>query len=165
MSAYSQLNGEFCAHNERLLTNIIRDEWGFDGFVVSDWYGVRDTIGAATGGLSLEMPGPARVYGERLVEAVELGTVTEEQVDRLVRDLLRLANRVKADERSADADEESVDAPAERALTRRAAVAGTVLLRNEPVNGAALLPLDASTISSIAVIGPNAALDRSMGGG
>ncbi|MBG7605902.1 MAG: glycoside hydrolase family 3 C-terminal domain-containing protein, partial [Actinobacteria bacterium] len=132
---------------------------------VSDWYGVRDTIGAATGGLSLEMPGPARVYGERLVEAVEQGTVTEEQVDRLVRDLLRLANRVKADERSADADEESVDAPAERALTRRAAIAGTVLLRNEPVNGAALLPLDASTISSIAVIGPNAALDRSMGGG
>ncbi|RLE20025.1 MAG: beta-glucosidase, partial [Actinobacteria bacterium] len=165
MSAYSQLNGEFCAHNERLLTTILRDEWGFDGLVVSDWYGVRDTVGAATGGLNLEMPGPARVYGERLGDAVTQGDVSEETVNGLVRDLLVLANRVKADERPADAAEQSLDSPAERALTRKAAIAGTVLLRNEPVDGMRILPFDSSEISSIAIIGPNAAVDRSMGGG
>jgi len=101
MSAYNKLNGEFCAHNNRLLTTILRDEWGFDGFVVSDWYGVHDTVGAATGGLNLEMPGPVRIYGEKLVSAVSAGDVTSEEVDNLVQDLLMLANRVKADERSA----------------------------------------------------------------
>ena len=166
MSAYNRLDGEFCAHNRRLLTEILRDEWGFDGFVVSDWYGVHDAVGAANAGLSLEMPGPVRVYGSKLVAAVERGDVDESQVDRLVRDLLVLANRVHADERSADEPELSVDDPDERALTRRAAIAGTVLLRNDlAVDDAPVLPFDPTTISSVAVIGPNAAIDRSMGGG
>lgn len=165
MSAYNRLNGEFCAHNNRLLTNILRDEWGFDGFVVSDWFGVHNTVGAATGGLNLEMPGPARIYGDKLVDAVDKGEVTVQTVDGLVSDLLRLANRVKASERSADVIEESVDDPAERALTRRAAISGTVLLRNQPVDGVAVLPFDNSAITTIAVIGPNADVDRSMGGG
>ena len=165
MSAYNRLDGDFCAHNRRLLTDILRDEWGFDGFVVSDWYGVHDAAGAANAGLSLEMPGPVRIYGNKLVAAVERGDVDEAQVDRLVRDLLVLANRTKADERSADDPEQSVDDPAERALTRRAAIGGTVLLRNEPVGGAPVLPFDAATIRSIAVVGPNASIDRCMGGG
>ncbi len=166
MSAYNQLAGEFCAHNRRLLTDILRDEWGFDGFVVSDWFGVHDAVGAANAGLSLEMPGPVRVYGHKLVAAVERGDVAEEQVDRLVRDLLVLANRVRADERSADEAEQSVDDPAERALTRRAAIAGTVLLRNDPdASGATVLPFDPVAVRSVAVIGPNAAIDRCMGGG
>ncbi|TFH20078.1 MAG: beta-glucosidase, partial [Acidimicrobiales bacterium] len=165
MSAYNRLDGEFCAHNRRLLTEILRDEWGFDGFVVSDWYGVHDSAGAANAGLSLEMPGPVRIYGNKLAAAVERGEVAEAQVDRLVRDLLLLANRTKADERSADVAEQSIDDPAERALTRRAAIGGTVLLRNEPVDGAPVLPFDAEAIRSIAIIGPNASIDRCMGGG
>jgi beta-glucosidase len=167
MSAYNRLHGEFCAHNRRLLTEILRDEWGFDGFVVSDWYGVHDAAGAANAGLDLEMPGPVRIYGDKLVAAVERGEVDEAQVDRLVRNLLVLANRTRADERSADEPEQSIDDPADRALTRRAAIAGTVLLRNEPVTPAdePVLPFDASTIGSVAVIGPNAAIDRCMGGG
>jgi beta-glucosidase len=169
MSAYNRLDGEFCAENRRLLTDILRDEWGFDGFVVSDWFGVHHAVGAANAGLSLEMPGPVRVYGAKLVAAVERGDVAEEQVDRLVRDLLVLANRVRADERSADEPEQSVDDPAERALTRRAAIAGTVLLRNDPDDrtdgGDTVLPFDAAAIGSVAVIGPNAAIDRCMGGG
>ncbi len=167
MSAYNRLDGEFCAHNRRLLTGILRDEWGFDGFVVSDWYGVHDAAGAANAGLSLEMPGPVRIYGAKLAAAVERGEVAEAQVDLLVRDLLVLANRTRADERSADDPEQSVDDPAERALTRRAAIAGTVLLRNDPVAalGARVLPFDPVTIRSIAVVGPNAAIDRCMGGG
>ena len=146
MSAYNRLDGEFCAHNRRLLTDILRDEWGFDGFVVSDWYGVHDATGAANAGLNLEMPGPVRIYGNKLAAAVERGDVDEAQVDRLVRDLLVLANRTKADERSADDPEQSVDDPTERALTRRAAIAGTVLLRNDPVDGSPVLPFDVTTI-------------------
>jgi beta-glucosidase len=166
MSAYNRLDGEFCAHNRRLLTEILRDEWGFDGFVVSDWFGVHDAVAAATAGLDLEMPGPVRIYGTKLADAVERGDVAEEQIDRLVRNLLVLANRVRADERSADEPERSVDDPAERALTRRAAIAGTVLLRNDAdASGARVLPFDAVTLRSVAVIGPNAAIDRCMGGG
>jgi beta-glucosidase len=189
MSAYNRLRGDHCAENRDLLTGILRDEWGFDGFVVSDWFGVHDTVGAANAGLTLEMPAPVRVYGDHLVEAVERGDVPEAQVDGLVRELLVLAQRTHADERDADEPEESVDDPAERALTRRAAVAGTVLLRNAPiaealsdvgrgdpttvpandlpndVRGAPLLPIDRAAVTSVAVIGPNAVHDRSMGGG
>ena len=169
MSSYNQVAGEYAAQNQRLLTDILRDEWGFDGFVVSDWYGVHRAAPAANAGLSLEMPGPVRVYGNKLVAAVEAGDVAAAQVDRLVRDLLLLASRTRADERSADVAEQSVDDPAERALTRRAAIAGTVLLRNHPIaratGTAPVLPIDPSTIRRIAVIGPNADIDRCMGGG
>ncbi len=167
MSSYNKLAGEHAAQNRRLLTEILRDEWGFDGFVVSDWYGVHDAASAANAGLDLEMPGPVRIYGNKLVAAVERGEVDEAQVDRLVRNLLVLANRVRADERSADVAEQSVDDPAERALTRRAAVAGTVLLRNEPIatTSSPVLPIDSTTLRRVAVIGPNADIDRCMGGG
>ncbi|MEP1125089.1 MAG: glycoside hydrolase family 3 C-terminal domain-containing protein [Ilumatobacter sp.] len=167
MSAYNRVGGEHAAENRRLLTDILRTEWGFDGYVVSDWFGVHEPVGAANAGLTLEMPGPIRVYGQGLVDAVERGDVTEATVDGLVRDLLVVINRTRADERSCDEPEESVDDPAERALTRRAAIAGTVLLRNDtvPSLGRPVLPLDPSRLTSVAVIGPNAVVDRSMGGG
>ncbi|MEM8745211.1 MAG: glycoside hydrolase family 3 C-terminal domain-containing protein [Actinomycetota bacterium] len=169
MSAYNRLDGDFCAENRRLLTDILRHEWGFDGYVVSDWFGVHEPVGAATAGLSLEMPAPVRVYGDRLLAAVEAGHVTEDAVESIARDVLTVIARTRADERSCDEPEESVDDPVERALTRRAAVAGTVLLRNEPVGdegtGPFALPIDVGSLSTIAVIGPNATIDRSMGGG
>ncbi|NND74594.1 MAG: glycoside hydrolase family 3 protein [Ilumatobacter sp.] len=165
MSAYNKLDGEHCAENRRLLTDILRTEWGFDGAVVSDWFGVHHTAPAANAGLNIEMPAPVRVYGRHLEDAVARGEVDEAQVDALVRDVLVLANRVHADERDADAAEESADVPAERSLTRRAAVAGTVLLVNDDIDGVPVLPLDAAGLAGVAVIGPNAAVDRSMGGG
>ena len=160
MSAYNKLGGDFCAANDRLLNEILRNEWGFDGFVVSDWYGAHDTAPSANGGLSVEMPGPSRVYGDPLREAVEAGRVDEKTVDALVRDVLVLIERTDAVGRSADVPEESVDDPAERALCREVATAGTVLARN--VGGA--LPLS-NDLATIAVIGPNAADTRTMGGG
>ena len=69
MSAYNRLNGEFCAHHRGLLTDILRTEWGFDGFVVSDWFGVHEATPAANAGLNIEMPAPVRVYGDKLVAA------------------------------------------------------------------------------------------------
>ncbi|MFP3908203.1 MAG: beta-glucosidase [Acidimicrobiales bacterium] len=161
MSAYNQLGGEFCAANAGLLRGVLRDEWGFDGAVMSDWYGAHDTVGSADGGLSIEMPGPPRIYGDHLVDAVERGEVDEATVDGLVADVLGLIERTRADERSADEPEESVDDPDERELCRQVAVAGTVLARN--VDGA--LPLDAGSSPSVAVIGPNAADTRIQGGG
>ena len=165
MSAYNRLGAEHCAENRGLLTEILRDEWGFDGFVVSDWFGVHHTVEAANAGLNIEMPAPVRVYGTKLAEAVRAGAVDEEQVDRLVRDVLVMINRVRADEFPASGDEQSVDDPTERALTRRAAIGGTVLLRNEDVAGRPVLPFDDAAITSIAVIGPNAVTNQCMGGG
>ena len=167
MSSYNRLAGEHAAENRRLLTDILRTEWGFDGFVVSDWFGVHEPVGAANAGLTVEMPAPVRVYGRRLVEAVERGDVTEETVDGLVRDLLTVINRTRADERSCDEEEASIDDPDERALTRRAAIAGTVLLRNAgiPSSGRPALPISLDDLGSVAVVGPNAVIDRSMGGG
>ena len=167
MSAYNRLDGQHCAQHRRLLTDILRNEWGFGGFVVSDWFGAHDTVGSARAGLTIEMPGPARIYGDDLAAAVERGEVSESAVDALVRDVVKTINRTRADERNPNGAERAVDDPTERALTRRAAVAGTVLLRNEPVGDAAApaLPLDPHDLTSLAVVGPNAAMDHSMGGG
>lgn len=162
MSAYNQVDGEFCAASDHLLNEVLRHEWGFDGIVVSDWFGAHEPAASANGGLSIEMPGPARVYGERLEAAVADGLVDEGTLDALVGDVLRLIDRTHAVERSADTPEQSVDDPAERALCRTVAIAGTVLARN--VNHA--LPLagpDAPT--TVAIIGPNASDTRTMGGG
>lgn len=159
MSAYNQLAGEHCAGNRRLLTEILRDEWGFDGFVVSDWFGSHDTAASIRAGLTVAMPGPHTIYGEKLQAAVEAGEVDEALVDAQVRDLLRVMDRVRIAERHSEQVEETVDDPDERALCRRAAVAATVLCRNE---GAAL-PIP--TGARIAVVGPNADETRIMGGG
>jgi beta-glucosidase len=162
MSAYNKLGGAFCAASDWLLNEVLRGEWGFDGFVVSDWYGAHDAASSANGGLSIEMPGPATVYGAALEAAVAEGEVDEATVDALVRDVLLLLERTDAVGRSADEAEQSVDDPGERALCREVAIAGTVLARN--VGHA--LPLDgAGAPRSLAVLGPNAAVTRTMGGG
>jgi beta-glucosidase len=161
MSAYNQVAGEFCAANTELLRVILRDEWGFDGVVMSDWHGAHEPAPSANGGLSIEMPGPARVYGPHLEAAVRRGEVDEATVDGLVLDVLGLIERTRAVERSVDEPEQSVDDPSERELCRQVSVAGTVLARN--VDGA--LPLEAASGLSVAVVGPNAADTRPQGGG
>jgi len=162
MSAYNRLEGEYCAANRRLLTSILRGEWGFDGFVVSDWYGAHEPVGSVRAGLDIEMPGPTRVYGERLEAAVAAGAVDEAEIDARVRNVLTLIARTRAGERPADAPEVSVDDPAERRLCREVAIAGMVLARNQ----AETLPLaGARPPRSVAVIGPNAVRTRIMGGG
>jgi beta-glucosidase len=161
MSAYNRLAGEFCAANTELLRVILRDEWGFDGAVMSDWYGAHEAAPSANGGLSIEMPGPPQVYGEHLEAAVQRGEVEEATVDGLVLDVIRLIDRTRATERSPDEPEVSVDDPDERAFCRHVAQAGSVLAKN--TGGA--LPIDAGSGVSIAVVGPNAADTRTQGGG
>ena len=91
MSAYNQLNNTFCSSDEGLLIDILKEEWSFPGFVVSDWGAALDTVGNANGGLDLEMPGPAKSWGKNLIKAVEDSKVNEEIIDDKVRRILRVA--------------------------------------------------------------------------
>ncbi|MGA1404505.1 MAG: beta-glucosidase family protein [Ilumatobacteraceae bacterium] len=161
MSSYNKLNGAHAANNVELLRHILRDDWGFDGFVVSDWFGAHDTAGSIEAGLDVPMPGPATIYGRHLLAAVREGRVSEVRVNERVETLLRLIERTRADEFPASSVEQTVDDPNERALVRRAAAAGAVLVRNE--NSA--LPLEVGSGQTIAVLGPNARVTRTQGGG
>ena len=164
MTSYNRMNGVYCAENRELLQDILRDEWGFEGFVVTDWFAGFSTEGAAHAGLDLEMPAPPRGYGKFLAEAVKEGRVDEADLDRAVRTLLSTFERLGAldDEPQAPM---AIDLPEHRQLARRAAVSSMVLLRNEKVNDQPLLPLNTAGLKTVAVIGPNAERTRIMGGG
>ncbi len=161
MTSYNRLNGDYCADSTTLLVGILRDEWGFDGFVVSDWFAFADTEQAIAAGLDLEMPGPGRAYGPALATAVREGRVDERLVDAAVLRLLSVFDRVGALDDDAADEPASEDRPEHRALAREAAVAATVLLSND----GAVLPLDPAPLRRVAVIGPNAARAQIMGGG
>jgi len=78
MAAYNKINGTFASEHPYLLTDILKKEWGFEGFVVSDWTAVKSTVPAANAGMDLEMPGPPRFLDDKLVQAVKKGLVSEE---------------------------------------------------------------------------------------
>ena len=160
MSAYNRLNGTFCSEHEWLLTTVLRDEWGFDGFVVTDWFAARSTADMANAGLDLEMPGEGRFYGPALRDAVTAGEVSPEALDRIVLDVLRVMERTGALDGDGDFTEGTLDRPEDRAVIRAAAAAGSVLLRNDGI-----LPLDPAQLTRIAMIGPNALNAKIMGGG
>ncbi len=161
MSAYNRINGEYASENRYLLGDILKEEWAYDGVVISDWYGVYSR-GALFGGLDLEMPGPSRfVTVDEVVEAVKAGELDEAEVEDKVRRLLRLIERTGARERSILQDEAVRDMPADRTLARRAATEAIVLLKNDE----RILPLDLARIKKIAVIGENAKWAQIMGGG
>jgi beta-glucosidase len=160
MSSYNKLNGTWCNENAGLLRGILKEEWGFDGIVMSDWYGTY-TPNAATGGLDLEMPGPARWMGQHVLDAVKSGTITEAMVDDGVRRLLRTIARVGAFDHPELAPEQAIDKPEHRTLARQAAAEAAVLLKN----AGSLLPLDREKIRSVAVIGENAIWGQIEGGG
>ena len=161
MAAYNKVNGSYCAEHRELLLDILEGEWGFEGVVMSDWFGVKDTVASANGGLDLEMPGPARCFGEALVVGVKDGRVSEACVDRKVRRILGLIARSQAAPGDIDRPERAEDRPEHRALARRLACDSAVLLRNE----GAVLPLDRERLTRLAVIGPNAAVTSALGGG
>ena len=160
MGAYNYVNGHHaCAHPE-LLVGVLKDEWGFDGFVVSDWGAMKETVAPARHGLDLEMPGPGRWWGDgRLQAAVEAGDVDEALVDDKVRRILGFLDWAGRLGTATDHDESSEERPDHRALARRAATESMVLLRNE---GDAL-PLPAT--GTVALIGPGAAATALLGGG
>ncbi|QRY40037.1 glycoside hydrolase family 3 C-terminal domain-containing protein [Microbacterium hominis] len=154
MSAYNAVDGVTMTEND-LLETPLNSEWGFDGVVISDWTAVR-SLDAVAAAQDLAMPGPAPAWAD-LVAAVRDGRVAEEELDRKVLRLLLLAERVGALGDSAPAATDEIDGPA---FAREAAVAGTVLLRNDGT-----LPLNPASLRSVAVIGQNARDARTQGGG
>ncbi len=160
MTSYNLVNGEYVADSTSLLHGILREEWGFEGFVLTDWFARADTGRAAAAGLDLEMPGPGRAFGAALAGAVRSGRVDEAVVDRTVTRLLTVFDRIGALDDAPTRSPRSVDVSAHRTLAYEAACAGAVLLKNDGV-----LPLERSAIKSLAIIGPNAGRARIMGGG
>ncbi|MEV6193286.1 glycoside hydrolase family 3 C-terminal domain-containing protein [Streptomyces sp. NPDC051920] len=158
MTAYNSVNGTTMSEHRRLVNDVLRGEWGFDGFNVSDWRAARSTAAAIEGGLDVAMPGPRTVYGEPLAAAVRAGEVAQATVDAAVRNVLRLAARVGILE-GAEPVVTSPPAPVDgEALAREVARRGFVLVRNE---GA--LPLPAG--HRVALIGAAARDARVLGGG
>jgi beta-glucosidase len=157
MAAYNKINGVHAAQNGWLLTKVLREEWGFDGLVVSDWAAVSDPVAAVAAGLDLEMPGTSGGSAARLVEAVKAGRIEETVLDRAVARLLRLLDL------AAGAPGPAWDVGFERhhALARLAAAESAVLLKNED----AILPLDPAARITVAVIGEFARVPKFQGAG
>lgn len=148
MSAYNRVRGEWCGHNKYLLTDILKNEWGFEGFVMSDFiFGIRGTVDAANAGLDVEMHA-TQFYGHRLVDAVRAGEVPEAQVDDAVRRILRQKIRF-AGVGSPEKYNRSRMGCAEHAeLSLEVARKSAVLLKNDHV-----LPLDRTKVKKVLVAG------------
>jgi beta-glucosidase len=150
MSAYNQVNGFYCSENNHLLRTLLKGEWAFDGFVVSDWFATKSTVESAVAGLDVEMPW--RLNYDKLQSAVESGQVSEDLIDDAVRRILRIKFKfgfALLDEPFVG-DPNVVESAEHIALAREASRKSMVLLKNE----GSLLPLDRSAVTKIAVIGP-----------
>ncbi len=156
MSSYNRINGVYACENRWLLTDVLREEWGFQGLVVSDWAAVDNRAAALAAGCDLEMPSSSGVGTHVILDAVAAGRLSEEQVDVAVRRVLELVAR--AGERE---PLDGFDVDSHHALAREAAAASAVLLKNE----AGLLPLDPDHGGPVAVIGEFARTPRYQGAG
>jgi len=160
MASYNGVNGSTMTESP-LLRSILHDEWGYDGLVVSDWTATRSTEAAARAALDLAMPGPAERFGpwgDALAEAVRAGQVDEALIDDKVLRILRLAARAGGLDGAVPVASVPADIPRE---LRATAAASFVLARNEH----AVLPLARAGLGRVAVIGPNADVARTLGGG
>ncbi|MFO7294399.1 MAG: glycoside hydrolase family 3 C-terminal domain-containing protein [Clostridia bacterium] len=155
MCSYNRVNGEYASENKYLLTDILRDEWGFDGVVVSDWGAVNERVKALEAGLDLEMPSSFGIRDQQIVQAVKEGKLSEEVLDRAVERILNLIFKA-VDGRKENA---TYDKEAHHQLAREVARECMVLLKNEDK----ILPLKRQ--GTIAVIGEFARKPRYQGGG
>ncbi|CEL03944.1 hypothetical protein ASPCAL05080 [Aspergillus calidoustus] len=147
MTSYNSINGVHSSEDSLLLQTILRKEWGFDGLVMSDWWGTYSTSEALNAGLDLEMPGPTQFRGKLLEIAVRTRKISEAAVDKAVKNVLRLVQEVSAVGREPfDGD---VNTDENRALIRRVAAESIVLLKNE----SNVLPLSSSDADRAKVYG------------
>src|SRR3984957_16738690 len=182
MSAYQKVNGLYCSENPYLLQDVLRKEWGFTGFVVSDWGSTYSTDGPVNAGMDIEMPG-GEVAGEwlategakkngnggdflspeKVLPRIAAGAIRQATVDENVRNILRVmfVSGIFDRPQTAATGAAEIDTPAQRAVARHAEAEGIVLLKNS----GNLLPLDSAKIKTLAVIGPSAAVARTGGGG
>jgi beta-glucosidase len=158
MCSYNKINGVYSSQNHWLLTEVLREEWGFEGLVVSDWGAVSDRAAALSAGLDLEMPPP--IDGDaQVVAAVQSGALAESALDAAVARVLALIERTAAGR--AERAGAMVDFDAQHALAHTAALESAVLLKND----GGLLPLAADATGTLAVIGEFARSPRYQGGG
>ncbi len=155
MCSYNRVNGVYASENRRLLTDILRDEWGFDGFVMSDWGAVNDRPKGVAAGLELEMPSSGGVNDSEIVKAVKNGTLSEKDLDRAVERILNMVERSCSQE---DCDS-ACNWEEHHEIAREIESESMVLLKNDD----AILPL--SRNSKIAFIGKFAESPRYQGGG
>jgi beta-glucosidase len=153
MSAYNSVNGAWCGENGGLLTDILRELWKFDGFTVSDWiYGLRDPVGSVRAGLDLEMPfRQQRVRS--LPAALEVGALPLADVERAAENVVRTVLRFDAATSDTRPDPALLACADHRALAREAAEQSMVLLKNDPIDDAPVLPLSATQPMRVAVLG------------
>ena len=156
MPAYNKVNGDYCSENEHLLNEILRGEWGFKGFTVSDWGGTHSTMGAMLHGLNVQMTG-SNYLGQPVIDSIKTGALTEELVDEKVRQILRVRMAIEAVP-SDVANTVMTSQPECQDIALQVARKSIVLLKNEGI-----LPVKAD-VRKIAVIGQNAVLKTQSGG-
>jgi beta-glucosidase len=153
MSAYNMVNGTFCGDHRELLSDILRGEWGFEGFVISDWiFGMRDAARSLHAGLDIEMP-YRMIRAVHLADALESGDASWDEVDAAVVNVIATLLRFDAVLSMPSPEMSVIGSPEHVALAREAAARSVVLLRNEPVAADPLLPFDVSSFRRVAVIG------------
>ena len=157
MPAYNKVNGYYCSENAHLLNEILREEWGFKGMTVSDWGGTHSTMGAALGGLCVQMTGD-NYFGQALIDSVRNGALDEAVVDAKVREILRLRFAIEPVPEDV-ANTVMTSQPETQQIAYEIAQKSIVLLKNEAGN----LPI-AKDVKKIAVIGQNAVLTTAAGG-
>ena len=156
MPAYNKVNGDYCSENEHLLNEILRGEWGFKGFTVSDWGGTHSTMGAMLHGLNVQMTG-SNYLGQPVIDSIATGALTEALVDEKVKQILRVRYAVEAVPADV-ANTVMTSQPESQNIALRVAEKSIVLLKNE-----GQLPI-AKEVKKIAVIGQNAVLKTQSGG-
>ena len=156
MPAYNKVNGDYCSENEHLLNEILRGEWGFKGFTVSDWGGTHSTMGAMLHGLNVQMTGD-NYLGQPVIDSIATGALTEDLVDEKVRQILRVRMAIEAVPADV-ANTVQTSQPESQKIAREVAEKSIVLLKNEGI-----LPIK-SGVKKIAVIGQNAVLKTQSGG-
>lgn len=162
MAAYNRVNGIYMTENAGLLRGVLKGEWGFDGVLMSDWGAVHTTAPSMNGGTDLEMPGPARFYGNALAEAARTWQVEQPLIDDAARRMLRLIVRSGAlDTQPLAPGRHDSGSAAHRDAALAVAREAIALLKNEQ----GLLPLQRGRVKTLAVIGPNADVPLLQGGG
>lgn len=158
MTAYNKVNGVYCSENVHLNNDILRGEWGFKGLTVSDWGGTHSTMGAALGGLDVQMTGD-NYLGPALIDSVRAGKVPESVVDDKVREILRVRYAVEAVPEDV-ANTVLASQKPEQEIAYQVASKAVVLLKND----GHILPIDKNNVSKIAVIGANIETKTALGG-
>ena len=157
MPAYNKVNGDYCSENEHLLNEILRGEWGFKGFTVSDWGGTHSTMGAMLHGLNVQMTG-SNYLGQPVIDSIKVGKLTEEMVNEKVKQILRVRYAIEAIPADV-ANTKMTSQPECQQIAKQVAEKSIVLLKNQ----GGVLPI-AKSVKKIAVIGQNAVLKTQSGG-